>query len=464
MERKDEFTDWLKEKILSNPEEPAANGWDQIAESLDLEETWEEIGQDLELEEIWQKVDTRLNRYGFLQLFERIGYAISGLAAIALLLGLWWGGGPGTENRHTSIASAPDTLVEAPVHKNQAKETSSATTTDAQRESHEKRAESALSKDRALPHPPQAESKEKGREVFKSPTEATLAQSREAARTPAETPDEQGLVQEQQPPYFTNLEGETAENEPGFVSRRPFINFLAVLPAWGEILAADSLQEVVFLRERNNTLSHSLFPAVEAGVGSAAKLSWLVNNKTLYALEKTSLVTAVPAVYTDVFLTYGVRINPNFMLQADGYLLDWSGQRYHEYRNGAYGEVEDKLLYHSLGLSVKKAGRQLSYSSMPMFSQLNAGLYGGLLKSAQEHSVEGVTDTRNAYGKLHFGLQAGYGYEVYVLDNLLLNYGVRGRLDLFNIYSGTAAVPASLRRTRNASFDFVISLKYVLKK
>lgn len=463
MERKDEFTDWLKEKILSNPEEPAAGGWDQIAESLDLEETWEEIGQDLELEEIWEKVDMRLHRYGFLQLFERISYAISGLAAIALLFGLWWGIGLATENSRLPVASAPEVPVEAPGRTIQATEPSPLATGAAKQENQIKGANSAPIKGQELAGASNAQSRRKNIEAFSSPTEMPFKRKDEAGASVKIT-NEQGLGPETQPPFIKISENNPDDNDLQYVSGRPFVEFQAVLPVWGTMPAADSLLVAVEPEESNNSLSYSLFPAMEAGLGSAVKLSWLVNNKTLHALEKSSLVTAVPAIYSDFFLTYGIRIHPNFMLQADGYLLDWSGQRYHEYRNGAYGEVEDKLLYRSLGISIKKAGRQLTYSSMPLFSQLNAGIYGGVLKSAQEHSVDGAMDTRNRYGKFHFGLQAGYGYELYVLNNLLLNYGVRGRLDLFNIYSGTAAVPAHLRKTRNASLDFVISLKYVLKK
>ena len=84
MDRKDQFIEWLKEKILSNPQEPPAEAWDAISDSLDFEETWEGIEEDLDLEAVWEKVDTRLHRYGFLQLFERINYAISGLVVLVL--------------------------------------------------------------------------------------------------------------------------------------------------------------------------------------------------------------------------------------------------------------------------------------------------------------------------------------------------------------------------------------------
>ena len=456
MDRNDQFTEWLKNKVLSNPEEPAANAWDKISESLDLEETWEGIGEDLELEEVWQKVDTRLERYGFLQLFERLGYGFSALAAAALLFGLWWGSG-------TPSGSAADELTLAPPIQKELNEAP-----EQQRAEDVGAALSPVEKEPEIAFAP-----EKAGTDFSSPPE-TSANSRQnttptsgtkSASVPSFS-ESSGRLEKQQEkvPFYQERTPYTAGEAIAFFAKgKPFIHFYPAAANWPDFLAPDSLQERESM-ERESLPATAHFPAMVAGFGSAAKLSWLVNNKTREALEKTSLITAKPAVYTDVFLTYGMRLHKNYMLQAQGYLLDWSGQRYQEYRKGSYGEVEDKLLYRSLGLSLHKAGRQLGFGSMPVYSQLNAGLYGGKLGWAQENSVAGSIETKDEYSKWHFGLQAGYGNDVYLSDNLLFNYGVRARFDLLNIYSGNAAIPASFRRTRNASLDFSISLQYILKK
>jgi hypothetical protein len=443
MDIKDQFIEWLRDKILSNPQEPPGNAWDQISNSLDLEESWQEIGKELELEDIWQKVDARLHQFEYLQLFERIGYAISGLAAIVLLLGIWWGSGPDTGLAEGEIAK----VYELPA------QPQSSTLPSGRRENTPKRTKSD-SKNISAETKENSHSDKKAAAISAAPEEA-------GNQAPGVVTGEEGRPGR----LFAgrNATGNKLESI-RLLERKAFAGFRIQEPTWPAVVAEDLAQAGTINPEDEETFSASPFPAMVAGIGSAAKLSWLMNNKTLEALEKTSLVTAKPAVFTDVFITYGVRLSRGYMLQADGYLLDWSGQRYQEYREGAYGAVADRLLYRSLGLSLHKAGSQLGFGAMPVFNQLNAGVYAGALRNAEEASVTGVSSKLNEYKKWHFGLQAGYGYDVFLNKNLMLTYGVRGRLDLLNIYSGTSAIPASFRKTRNASLDFIMSLKYVLKK
>lgn len=475
MDRKDHFLEWIKEKILTNPEEPAAESWDKISGSLDLEETWQGIGEDLDLEEVWQKVDTRLHQYEFLQLFERIGYAISGLAVVALLLGIWWGEGTFTGATGREEASAYSISKEVPQGIVQKEEELAPSNTSTGR---------GTKGSAALLGP--AAAKIPGGTAKKDSLQASVPlagtareNNRQEAFSAAETkPSFAGTKKSSLPAFSNRRENEQVqiafeqargsssgqEKRLNFADKKAFLPFDPAIPEWPDLAQVDSLTAMPAEREADSLLSFSQFPAMVVGIGTTAKLSWLMNNKTLHAMEKTSLVTAVPAVYSDVFLTYGLRVHRNYLLQTEGYLLDWSGQRYKEYRNGSYGEVEERLLYRSLGLSLSKAGRQLGFGSMPVYSQLNLGFYGGMLHQGREESVTGTLATKDEYSKWHFGLQAGYGYDMYVLDKLLLTYGLRARFDLLNIYSGNEVIPAHFRRTRNASLDFNITLKYILKK
>lgn len=468
MDRKDPFIDWLKNKILSNPQEPPAQSWEKVADSLDLEESWEAINEDLDLEMVWEKVDSRLHRFENLQLFERAGYAISGLAAMALLLGLWL--------QEPSMGSQQPSQEQAPHAGSFAEEQAALTATEEQApEVSQKPAEREENK---------GVKEESGKRTSfpYSSREGKKAEVAEYRRQKANEPFQGEESRQNQTAISSHREKEVARP---FDTEAPISESLAsytqgrslsllngkgfmenALSGWRfpKLSLSDSLSTVPEIQAVEKAAFKYRFPVMMAGVGSAAKLSWLMNNKTLTAMEKTSLVTAVPAVHTDLFLTYGLRITERSMLQAEGYLLDWGGQRYREYRKGTYGEVQDKLLYRSLGLSLRKAGRQVGFGSMPLFSQYGAGIYGGVLRKAEEQSVDGLSDIREEYSKWHFGLQAGYAYDLYLNENLLLSYGLQGRMDLLNIYSGTDLIPAHFRKTRKVSLDFTISLKYVLKK
>ncbi len=467
MERKDQFIGWLKEKVLSNPQEPPASAWEQISGSLDLEETWEGIGEDLDLEDVWQKVDTRLYGYKFLKLFERIGYAVSGLAAIALLFGIWWKtpatGIPGLElvseqqapqNQTTGLRGkeAKESLDSFP-HEEKA---AAQQTTVPDKEIKKLFSSDPKGKNQLQP----VESRNKTKRAKLPVPVAGWASLAASGQAPAP------VAREGNHPLQHNKEVSPAPFNQGLVliQRKGFLPLKLPEPLWPAVITAGNVQPDSVWQESKAISSISQFPAVVAGIGSAIKWSALMNNKTMEAFEKTSLVTARPAVYTDVFLTYGMRLNKNYLLQADAYLLDWSGQRYREYRQGSYGEVEDKLQYRTVAISLHRAGRQLGFGAMPLFSQLHGGLYAGVLQKAKEESFTGVSSSLDEFRKWHFGLQLGYGYDVFLLDNLLFTYGLRGRLDLLNIYSGTPAIPADFRKTRNISLDFSLSLKYILKK
>ena len=451
MDRKDPFVDWLKNKILSNPQEPPAQSWEKVADSLDLEESWEAINEDLDLEMVWKKVDSRLHYFDHLQLFERAGYAISGLAAMVLLLSLWLQEpGMGSQQSSQEQASHAISLAE--------EQAALAATEEQAPEVNRKPTE--REENRAFfPHSSRegekAEVAEHRRQKANEPF-----QREESRRNRTAIPSDRG----KEAPVAESLVSYTQGRSLSLLNGKGFME--NALSGWRlpKVNPADSLSSVPEIKAVEKAAFKYHFPAMVAGIGSVAKLSWLMNNKTLSAMEKSSLVTSVPTIHTDLFLSYGLRITERSLLQAEGYFLDWGGQRYREYRKGTYGEVEDKLLYRSLGLSLRKAGRQVGFGSMPLFSQYGAGIYGGVLHKAEEQSVDGLSDTREEYSKWHFGLQAGYAYDLYLNESLLLSYGLQGRMDLLNIYSGTDLIPAHFRKTRKVSLDFTISLKYVLKK
>lgn len=463
MDRKDPFIDWLKNKILSNPQEPPVQGWEKVADSLDLEESWEAINEDLDLETVWEKVDSRLHRFENLQLFERAAYAISGLAAIVLLLGLWLQE-PGMGSQLPSQEQDPHAV-------SLTEEQAAGQPAEVNRKPVEKVENRTVGEKgggrTSFPHSSREEEKAETAEALRQKknkrinweesrrNKTATSSYREKEASPSFDP---GALIAESGTSYTQGRSLRLLNGKGFMENALLGRELP------KVSLSDSVSTVSEIQAVEKAGFDYRFPAMVAGLGSVAKLSWLMNNKTLTAMEKSSLVTAVPAIHTDLFLTYGLRITERSMLQADGYLLDWGGQRYREYRKGTYGEVEDKLLYRSLGLSLRKAGRQVGFGSMPLFSQYGAGIYGGVLRKAAEQSVDGLADTREEYSKWHFGLQAGYAYDLYLNENLLLSYGLQGRMDLLNTYSGTDLIPANFRRTRKLSLDFTISLKYVLKK
>ncbi|WP_017731668.1 hypothetical protein [Nafulsella turpanensis] len=452
MKKQDQFIDWLRDKVLNNPQEPPMEAWQQIAETLDVEDAWENIGEELDVESVWEKVDQRLYRYENLQFFERISYGLSALAAIPLLLFSLWAQEPEIahlQNQHSFLEESPVGSAEEAAGEPIVDQEPNVTAQPATRKTAEKsnsypiqtKKRSAASEAEIFVKEPSASGKKAiidGGKVAEPEQEASSIAS-----------DKANLMQKE-------LQDVKIAAEVPMAARKD-----QDLSVPEKVTAAINLVEEV---GQEVPTDKAVLPKMTVGMGAAAKISWFMNDKTREALERESLTTAVPAVYTDLFLLYGFRINDQMMLQADVYLYDWGGQQYKEYRNGTYGKVENKLLYRSLGITALQQGRRVGYGRHPLFAYYQAGIYGGLLQEAKEYAFTGTVDRTEEFSRVHFGVQFGYGYNWYVLENLAVSYGVRARLDVLNAYSGTSAIPASFRRTRNASLDFNLSLKYLIGK
>lgn len=449
MKAKDQFIEWLREKVLQNPQEPPATAWEEISHSLDLEESWEKIGEELELNSVWDRIDTQLDRLYNLRRFERFSYGVSAAAASILLLFLWGlepSYFPGQENTQSSLTENQPILT---------KELSPAGNSSSSGEKNSPMMEA------------KSEISTKGSENESTEVESiSLVSGKEALNLKPAASLKKKSVGEPAPPSLMAGDKELAKaltaHSHAIVAGIPLVAILEVeeeefIPKVPHVVK--ELKEVGVATEK-----HGRYLTAYAGLGSALKISWLLNNKTLQALESTSLLTAAPNVQNDLFLMYGSQLRSNLLWQADIYIKDRVGQEYKEYRNGQFGKVEEKLEYQSLALNLSQVRNQVAYGRFSTYSRLSGGIYGGRLKSARELSQNEILSRTEEYSRWHAGVLAGYEYDTFLSDHFIFTYGVRSRFDLLNIYSGTDQLSMAFRRTRAFSLDFSVSLKYVLKK
>ena len=472
MKAKDQFIEWLRETILQNPQEPPAEAWQEISDALDLEESWEKIGEELELNTIWDKIGTRLDTYGTILKYERLGYAFSGVVALVFLLGVVWVDPlfPGVTSVNEDVILEDKSLAgpapEAELNKEKGLGASRINIEDESRqekgsfenEEEVKAAELSTGEENisqsknGLRKNEGVQNRATAGKSAKNEEELAIGKNKAAkAKAAAEQEDKDqpsllmgGALPKLQPKMVV-------VEAPGNESRLDY-------PIAGQLVPGMEEED-----EEKNPKIHN-YPSVYLGAGSAVKVSWLLNNKTLYAMERNSLLSAVPSYHSDWYVLYGGRINDKLAFQTDFYLKDVVGQDYKEYRNGQYGQVKDKLCYRSLGLSVSHLGKQIGYGKYPTYVRFTGGIYGGHLQKAEEITFVGTADKTNEYARFHLGALGGYEYDTFLGEHFILSYGLRSRLDLLNIYSGTDHMPAAFRRTRAFSVDFSFSLKYILKK
>lgn len=468
MKAKDQFIEWLREKITQNPAQPPASAWQEIADGLDLEESWAEIDESLDLDHVWQKLDGRLDKYNKLLRFEKISYLISAVAILLLLvnffvpkpIGFTDQGNPLIEVEKiqfiSSTEKSKDSLIPNDVEEVVSANTSYKNTSSVKEKSNSK--------------------KEQAQYIFDQKHEPIAREEKEASE------DEKGVLQDEKAKLAVAAKNEQAAPGTQKAAIRegvllPDKNSLQKQALFGQPMPAgfqliESKTEIDLqaktpgipgLKEQEAG-GVEVYPSSYLGFGAAFKVSALLNNKTMHAMERSSLLSSTPTWQQDFYLLYGRKIADRFFLQTDFYLQNKVGQQYNEYREGNYGSFREELNYQSAGISLSWLQKQIGYGKFPVYVRLSGGVYAGRLLAAEENTVSGSTSRTAEYTRFHGGLLAGYEYDVLLHQQLMLSYGIRGRIDAMNIYAGTVDIPSSFRKTKAASLDFTLALKYLINK
>lgn len=450
MKAKDNFIEWLREKVLQNPQEPPAGAWQEISDALDVEDSWEEIGEELEVNAVWDRIGSGLDRLSSMERFEKISHGLTAAAFILLFSAFFLG--PSQDIRKADDDSAGKDFSGT----QELNESRNIAEIKGSRISGlEKEAGGGISEGN------KRNKNSTGINTERKSGTGTIVKTTKSGK-PSATAIKSGFTSEvltgeakEENNFRTGYLKENGEIVIGkplkAVRETGKINFVPLyLPVKASLPEAPEKKEI--------------YPATFAGAGTAIKSGWLLNNKTFHAMERSSLVSASPGVYTDFWLLYGTRLNSRWLLQADAYLKEVTGQKYQEYRNGNFGEVEDRLEYQSLGISISRLLGQRGYGRFPTYSRILAGVYGGRLLSAEEINQEERVTKTSDYKETHLGMLAGYEYDTFLNSHFIFTYGFRSRLDLLNIFDGSENMPKAFQKTRAVSLDFTISFKYVLKK
>lgn len=451
MNRKDTFIEWLRGIILQNPAEPPEAAWQEISDSLDLEDSWEAIGEELELNAVWEKVDFRLGRYEHLLRFEKISYGFSLTAMVLLLLPIlfmpsWQESGKRPLAKEQGSAGRYE-----PAYAAVEKETD-----DSVNILPDPEAGTVLAKNR-----PGTIQKQSGVQTVKQQDKAVNQDSKD--KPAGHMPQAGWMAAEDKAVAIQPMAGIAPRPQKIIALNRTGMQAVSPLePVWDEVYDIN----IPIMAEQTLTGKnpYEAYPAVYLGIGTAVKLTSLLSRKTLHAMERSSLLRSAPDWQQDIFILYGHRLADRLFLQADIFLQNKAGQQYYEYREGTYTSFRDHLNYRSAALSLSWIRKQVSIGRIPVYARWTAGVYGGTLRSAEENSILGSYNRREEYVRFHAGLQAGYEYDLLLTPQLMLSYGVFGRSDIMNIYAGTELIPSSFRNTRVISADFRLTFKYLIQK
>jgi hypothetical protein len=472
VKKPEEFNEWIKRQIEDNPEEAPQAAWQQISDDLDLEDSWQGIRQDLELDNLWTRIDSRLHVQDKMLRWEQASASLTSAFVLAVLalpmllqLSLSNASQEPLVQRSHKQQSIPENAAASRFGSGEYVNKSTQTNTPKGRNG----SSSAFSttEEASVPAPIGL----RGRHIDASlPTTTTtfnsegstagLAESSARLMSSTQPNDPAGRTTTVFPAEIVHAE--TFSSDELALLQHPAKRVRALLALDEGSIAlpfvqADKPELVVVQKEKKSAASFW-----RVGVGASGRISALLNEKTMRAMEKSSLTTPVPTFRSSFSIQAEKVMTPKLSLLTDLMLYSTAGQRYQEYQGGYYGTTDTKLRYSQLLVLGAYSPRRMGFSNRH-HTRLLAGLSGGWLQQATFTGPLGRTDLSSEYRRVTAAVVVGYEYYVPLMPGVWMGYGLRGHLDLLNVYAGTAYIPASFRQTRNAFLDFTISFKYQLK-
>ncbi|EMR02442.1 hypothetical protein [Cesiribacter andamanensis] len=361
MKTPDHFTNWIKTRLEENPLEPPAEAWNTISESLDLEGAWEGINQDLELDGLWTSIDQRLLQAEQLLWWEKAGKAVSGLAAMLVLaLPLWFQLADPTEALVAGQEVSETDLTQLP-GANAGTDVASTSTNPLaspdreQREPAAERQDAAAATQFAEPENVSATGGAEGPQYPIPPSSIAsipLPKGRQP-RTPNASAS--GI---HQPGAGANgaAAGQGAFRSTKGEETAPHTLPLVQLSSReGELALAEPKLTVpktttqAPVREEA-VVAKKATPAGNwrVGLGGSGRLSYLLNQKTFHAMDKSSLTTPLPGLRKSFSLQAERPLSARLVFLSDLVVHNEAGQRYEEYHSGIYGTTDTRLRYTQL--------------------------------------------------------------------------------------------------------------------
>ncbi len=194
-----------------------------------------------------------------------------------------------------------------------------------------------------------------------------------------------------------------------------------------------------------------------AGLSGHLANTWLVNNKTLQGLKSDEFTSSLPSFGYSVGITAGRKITQTFDIQAEIHLISLAQQNYNEYLHGKYVNNNMQFSYSSLSLSGKW---YFNTTDQHGRHSILFGAYKGFLRNVTQRINEETLSLSHEYDRGDYGIVAGYEYLHPFGNGLSIGTGLQSRFGLNNIFSGNDIIPGYLNRTRNASINITISLRY----
>ncbi len=193
----------------------------------------------------------------------------------------------------------------------------------------------------------------------------------------------------------------------------------------------------------------------QIGLILARNNTWLVNYETQNGLRSDQLNQTVYTFGSEFGISGSYLINQRQKLQMEWYFTSQAGQQYKDYIDARRVDRSLALQYTKLQLVYAIDLKQYARGPIP---GLLGGVYASLLQNAEETLAGQNHNVTESYKSSDIGIMIGAGMRFKLNDRINVNPTIRSSYSLMNIYQGNENIPAAFMPSRNAKVGLHLNL------
>ncbi|KAB2871215.1 MAG: PorT family protein [Bacteroidales bacterium] len=395
-----EIIEQYRKQLESSKDEAPEGLWNDIANSLDIDEVWDNIAAELDSEKRTRSIWINISWAASILLI--LGLGISGLWLI---------------NKKSTTLNQTATLSPS----------ANATTNNSKIQS-----QSIISDNTQSPSNPNKKDRLNGNQNIRIISNVTNSKSTE--NTNSDKQEETERINKLRPINAKDLDNNISPDKHIIIAQAK--------------VESDDINQV----ENNKKLS--------VGITTAIKNTWLYGNETFNAFNRNSLTKPEVNIYPDFGLDIMYELSKKWRTEASIFFKSKTGQSYQEYLYGRYSNKNISLYYTQIEVSAKYVGKERWIKSSYFNFTSTIGLYFSNLNSASETIAGERKSVNYRYHNNDYGIVIGNGIDLLLSNRITLSSGYRIKWGISNIYAGDSNIPSSLNKTRNSSIELRFTLYY----
>jgi hypothetical protein len=231
------------------------------------------------------------------------------------------------------------------------------------------------------------------------------------------------------------------------------------------ILMDVNLNDSAYIKNRTTTNNASKAHSFMVGFAFANANTWLLNSDTYNGLKAGTLNQAKVSYGKSYNVLVGYHLSNKYCLQTEWVINNTHQQQYIDYQNGKEVNRDLKVNFTQVNVLMKNKNEAF-YFGNKLHTSFNylAGINYSYVKSFTQQTDETISSVKGDYQNNQYSIILGLEYQVFIHSSWIITSGLRSNIGLQNIYKGNAIIPSQFNRTYDSSIGLNIGLCYQFNK